>query len=95
MLVYRVGAMAADDPSRRQLNVPMFDWLRVGSRSVHLRGRGSCPGKTLNSTLAHFTSYLGLLVPLTEGSFYYFYVLSVTNGIGRSLGGSSVGSPIN
>ena len=65
MLVYRVEAIAADDPARRQLNVPMFDWLRVGSRSVYLRGRGSSPGKTLNSTLAHFISYLGLLVPLT------------------------------
>ena len=95
MLVYRVGAMAADDPSRRQLNVPMFDWLRVGSRSVHLRGRGSCPGMTLNSTLAHFTSYLGLLVPLTEGSLINFFCPFGDKRDRTLPGGSSVGRGID
>ena len=65
---YIFGAKTAEPEFDRsskyktKLIVPMFDWLRDGSRSVHLRGRGAGPGMTLNSTLAQFTSYLGLLV---------------------------------
>ena len=41
----------------------LFDWLRNGSRSVHLRDGSSFPGTRLNLTLAGVTNYLGLFFP--------------------------------
>ena len=80
--------MAADDPSRRQLNSPMFDWLRDGSSSVHLRGRGflSWDDVKLNPSTVHLL-FWDFCFPflLANGSFIYMYIFPlVTDGEVRS-----------
>ena len=62
----------------------MFDWLRGGSRSVHLRGRGGLLSWDDIKLNPNTFCYLKLSVPFTEGSYNYFFC---TYGLGRSLGG--------